>query len=260
MKLTKKILWDDNFINKFTNLRTSFLIFLTRILVDSKEKHRFLYDDSYLNDTINVNCCELFKKTNTILFNNAAKNINYYPQIVYISKFGKPIINHKFNKKITYFKKEKIKFEDGIKYILKKLFEDSNYVSQIELFRIKISNFITKENEKYKNELIEEMFKYLSDTFSFPSSIKYTVDGRSYYIESIYKITTDLNNLTSNLNLYFTISFKLCSDEAGTPISFTSDSISNFDLFYKELKENSKKFLHKQKIISKLEREANKYL
>ena len=39
MKLTKEILWDDNFINKFTNLRTSFLIFLTRILIDTKEKY-----------------------------------------------------------------------------------------------------------------------------------------------------------------------------------------------------------------------------
>ena len=39
MKLNKEILWDDNFINKFTNLRTSFLIFLTRILIDTKEKY-----------------------------------------------------------------------------------------------------------------------------------------------------------------------------------------------------------------------------
>ena len=39
MKLTKEILWNNNFINKFTNLRTSFLIFLTRILIDTKEKY-----------------------------------------------------------------------------------------------------------------------------------------------------------------------------------------------------------------------------
>lgn len=261
MKLTREILWNEKFINKFTNLRTSFLIFLTKILIDASKKEQYLFDDSWLYTVIRSDCYELFKKTNTFISLDSTKTSNYYPHIVNKTKFGKPILNCKASeeKRINYAG-ENIKFEDGVKYILNKLFEDIKHDSQIELFRIEISNFITKENENNKNELIEEMFKYLSEKFAFPSSIEYRSDYDLYYIESVYKIYTAKNDLTSNLDLYFTISFKLCSGNTDTPISFKIDSLKDFDLFYKELKDNAKKFIHKQKIASRIEREMNKYL
>ena len=77
MKLNKEILWDDNFINKFTNLRTSFLIFLTRILIDTKEKYHQLYDASYLSDELK----------------NEFSVKNYYPHVVYKPKFGKRVFS-----------------------------------------------------------------------------------------------------------------------------------------------------------------------
>ena len=244
MKLTREILWDDNFINKFTNLRTSFLIFLTRILIDTKEKYHQLYDASWL----------------TAELKNEFSVTNYYPHVVYKPKFGKPIISYKSKENDIKYAGEKIKFEDGIKYIMNKIFFDLKYDSEIELFGIKISNFITKDNKEKKNEMIESMFKYLSDKFVFPSQIEYFVNDKPYYIECVYKVFTSPNKFTSNLDLYFTISFKLCSGESDTPISFKNDSLTEFDLFYKDLKDKAKKFICKQKEENRTNREMNKYL
>lgn len=244
MKLSKEILWNNDFINKFTNLRTSFLIFLTRILIDTKEKYHQLYDASWLT-------AELKKEF---------KVTNYYPRVVYKPKFGKPIISYKSKEDDTEYAGERIKFEDGIKYIMSKIFFDLKYDNEIELFGIKILNFITKDNEKKKNEIIESMFKYLSDKFAFPSQIEYLVNDKPYYIECVYKVFTSPNNFTSNLDLYFTISFKLCSGESDTPISFKNDSLTEFDLFFEDLKDKAKKFICKQKAEIRANREMNKYL
>lgn len=244
MKLNKEILWDDNFINKFTNLRTSFLIFLTRILIDTKEKYHQLYDASYLSNELK----------------NEFSVTNYYPHVVYKPKFGKPIISYKSREGDTKYFGERIKFEDGIKYIMNKIFFDLKYDSEIELFRIKISNFITKDNGEKKNEMIESMFKCLSDKFVFSSQIEYFVNDKPYYIECVYKVFTSPNKFTSNLDLYFTISFKLYSEESDAPISFKNDSLTEFDLFYKDLKDKAKKFIYKQKEENRTNREMNKYL
>jgi len=244
MKLTKEILWNNNFINKFTNLRTSFLIFLTRILIDTKEKYHQLYDASWL----------------TAELKNEFSITNYYPHVVYKPKFGKPIISYKSREGDTKYFGERIKFEDGIKYIMNKIFFDLKYDSEIELFGIKISNFITKDNEEKKNEMIESMFKCLSDKFTFPSSIEYFVNDKPYYIECVYKTFTSSNNFTSNLDLYFTILFKLCSKESDTPISFKNDSLTEFDLFFEDLKNKAKKFICKQKAEIRANRKINKYL
>lgn len=244
MKLTKEILWNNNFINKFTNLRTSFLIFLSRILIDTKEKYHQLYDASWL----------------TAELKNEFSVTNYYPHVVYKPKFGKPIISYKSREGDTKYFGERIKFEDGIKYIMNKIFFDLKYDSEIELFGIRILNFITKDNEEKKNEMIESMFKYLSDKFTFPSSIEYFVNDKPYYIECVYKVFTSPNNFTSNLDLYFTISFKLCSKESDTPITFKNDSLTDFDLFFEDLKDKAKKFICKQKAEIRAEREMNKYL
>lgn len=244
MKLTKEILWNNDFINKFTNLRTSFLIFLTRILIDTKEKYHQLYDASWL----------------TAELKNEFKVTNYYPRVVYKPKFGKPIISYKSKEDDTEYTGERIKFEDGIKYIMSKIFFDLKYDSEIELFGIKILNFITKDNEEKKNEIIESMFKYLSDKFAFPSQIEYFVNDKPYYIECVYKVFTSPNNFTSNLDLYFTISFKLCSGESDTPISFKNDSLTEFDIFFEDLKNKAKKFICKQKAEIRAIREMNKYL
>ncbi len=244
MKLTKEILWNNNFINKFTNLRTSFLIFLTRILIDTKEKYHQLYDASWL----------------TAELKNEFEVTNYYPHVVYKSRIGKPIISYKSRKNDIKYAGERIKFEDGIKYIMNKIFFDLKYDSEIELFGIRILNFITKDNEEKKNEMIESMFKYLSDKFTFPSSIEYFVNDKPYYIECVYKTFTSPNNFTSNSDLYFTISFKLCSKESDTPISFKNDSLTDFDLFFEDLKDKAKKFICKQKAEIRIKREMNKYL
>lgn len=244
MKLTKEILWNDDFINKFTNLRTSFLIFLTRILIDTKEKYHQLYDASWL----------------TAELKNEFSVTNYYPRVVYKPKFGKPIISYKSREGDTKYAGERIKFEDGIKYIMNKIFFDLKHDSEIELFGIRISNFITKDNEEKKNEMIESMFKYLSDKFVFPSQIEYLVNDKPYYIECVYKVFTSPNIFTSNLDLYFTISFKLCSKESDTPISFKNDTLTEFDRFFEDLKDKAKKFICKRKAEIRANREINKYL
>ena len=108
--------------------------------------------------------------------------------------------------------------------------------------------------------MIESMFKYLSDKFVFPSQIEYFVNDKPYYIECVYKVFTSPNKFTSNLDLYFTISFKLCSGESDTPISFKNDLLTEFDLFFKDLKDKAKKFICKQKEENRTNREMNKYL
>ena len=145
MKLTKEILWDDNFINKFTNLRTSFLIFLTRILIDTKEKYHQLYDASWL----------------TAELKNEFSVTNYYPRVVYKPKFGKPIISYKSKENDIKHSRERIKFEDGIKYIMSKIFFDLKHDSEIELFGIKILNF--PSSSKFVISIIKACF------FSSPS-------------------------------------------------------------------------------------------
>ena len=111
-----------------------------------------------------------------------------------------------------------------------------------------------------KNELIEKIFKYLSDRYIFASPIKYQIKGKTYCVESIYNIKTGTNNLNDTLSLAFTISFKLCSEENDMPISFIHDSVDDFDIFYKKLKEDAKLFIKKQKIESQKKRKLNKYL
>ena len=261
MKLTKEILWDLNFLNKFTNLRTSFVINLMHILVETRNIYRELYDNSWLNVKLNSDCYELFKRTDTHFTEYDIKTKNYFPIVVSKQKFHKPVLrSSKYNCE-KFINNIDIKFEDGVKYMLERFFEDLKRDSLIEVFRIEITNFITKDNEKDKNELIEKIFKYLSDTFSFPTSpFKYEVDDKTYYIECVYNIATGVNNLNNTLDLGFTISFKLCTEETDTPITFVNDSISDFNIFYKEIKDNAKIFVKKQKINSKLEREMNKYL
>ena len=44
------------------------------------------------------------------------------------------------------------------------------------------------------------------------------------------------------------------------PISFIHDSVDDFDIYYKKLKENAKIFIKKKKIKSRKKRKLNKYL
>lgn len=260
MKLTKEILWDDDFLNKMTNLKTSFLIVLSQILIESRNIHRDLYDESWLNTHINSDCYDLLKQTNTRFSEDDIRVKNYFPIAVSKTKFKKPILRcSKYGDKKA-LNNISINFEDGIKYILKHFFDDLKDNSLIEVFRIEIKNFISKENEKYKNDLIEKIFKYLSDKYIFASPIKYQVQGKTYCIESVYNIKTGINNLNDTLDLGFTISFKLCSEENDMPISFVYDSVDDFDVFYKKLKEDAKIFIKKQKIESEIKRKFNKYL
>jgi hypothetical protein len=255
MKLTREIFWDDNFINKFTSLRTSFLIYLTRILIDAKDKYHCLYDKSWMNTKINVDCSDLFKATNTHFSEDSVDIYNYYPHIMHVSKFGKDLmLTCRSDRSNPKYDNKKIKFEDGVKYILKKLFVDLKYDNPIELFRIEIKDFINTKNEKYKNELIEKVFKYLSDTYEFPPSIKFMVHDELYYIESVYKIYSELQNL------YFIISFKVCSEKNDMSISFANDSMTEFNDFYKDLKNKAKEFVKKQKIAARIKKEIDKYL
>ena len=108
--------------------------------------------------------------------------------------------------------------------------------------------------------MIEKIFKYLSDKYIFASPIKYQVQGKTYCIESVYNIKTGINNLNDTLDLGFSISFKLCSEENDMPISFIYDSVDDFEVFYKKLKEDAKIFVKKQKIESEIKRKFNKYL
>lgn len=260
MKLTKEILWDEKFLNKTTNLKTSFLIVLSQILIETRNIYNDLYDGSWLNTHINNDCCDLLKQTNTHFSEDDIKIKNYFPIVVSKSKFRKPILTcSKYGAK-EIFNDISINFEDGVKYILKHFFDELKNDSLVEVFRIEINNFISKENEENKNELIEKIFKYLSDRFAFATPIKYQMQGRTYYVESVYNIKTGINNLNNTLDLGFTISFKLCSEENDMPISFVHDSLDDFDEFYKKLKEDVKIFIKKQKNESKIKRKYDKYL
>lgn len=261
MKLTKEILWNDDFLNKMTNLKTSFLIVLSQILVETRNIYRDLYDESWLNTHINNDCYTLLKQSDTCFSEDDIIVKNYFPIAISKTKFKKPVLRcSKYgDKKI--FNDISINFEDGIKYILKHFFDDLKYNSLIEVFRIEIKNFISnKESDKRKNELIEKIFKYLSDRYIFASPIKYQIKGKTYCVESIYNIKTGTNSLNDTLALSFTISFKLCSEENDMPISFIHDSVDDFDIFYKKLKEDAKLFIKKQKNESRKKRKLNKYL
>lgn len=259
MKLTKEILWDDNFLNKMTNLKTSFLIFLSQILIESRKIYSDLYNETWLKTHINSDCNVLLKQTNTCFSEDDIKVKNYFPIAISKAKFKKPLLScSKYeNKKV--FDDINIEFEDGIKYILKQFFNDLKHESLVEVFRIEIKNFISKENKERKNELIEKIFKYLSDKYIFATPIEYQVQGKTYYVESVYNIKTG-NNLNNTLDLVFTISFKLCSEENDMPISFIYDSVDDFDEFYIKLKEDVKIFIKKQKIESQIKRRFDKYL
>lgn len=260
MKLTKEILWDDNFLNKMANLKTSFLIVLSQILIESRNIYRDLYDESWLTTHINSDCYNLLKQTNTRFSEDDIQVKNYFPIAVSKTKFKKPILRcSKYGDKKE-LDNISIDFEDGIKYILKHFFDDLKDNSLVEVFRIEIKNFITKENEKHKNELIEKIFKYLSDRYIFASPIKYQVQDKIYCVESVYNIKTGINNLNDTLDLGFSISFKLCSEENDMPISFIYDPVDDFEVFYKKLKEDAKIFIKKQKIESEIKRKFNKYL
>ena len=260
MKLTKEILWDEKFLNKTTNLKTSFLIILSQILIETRNIYNDLYDESWLNTHINSDCYELLKLTNTHFSEDDIRVKNYFPIAMSKSKFRKPILRcSKYGDKKV-FNDISINFEDGIKYILNNFFIDLKDYSLVEVFRIEIKNFISKENEDHKNELLEKIFKYLSDKYVFATPIEYQIQGRKYYVESVYNIKTGKNNLNNTLDLGFTISFKLCSEENDMPISFIYDSVDDFDEFYKKLKKDAKIFIKKQKIESKIKRKFNKYL
>ena len=260
MKLTKEILWDEDFLNKMTNLKTSFLIVLAHILIGGKNAYIDLYNEGWLNTHINNDCYDLLKQTNTHFSEDDIKVKNYYPIVISKAKFKKPLLScSKYGHKEVY-NNISINFEDGVKYVLKHFFDDLKHDSLVEVFCIEIKNFISKENEEYKNELIENIFKYLSDKYKFDSQFKYQVQGKTYYIESVYNIKTGINNLNDTLDLAFTISFKLCSEENDMPISFIYDSVDDFDVFYKKLNEDAKTFVKKQKIESHIKRKFNKYL
>ena len=260
MKLTKEILWNDIFLNKITNLKTSFLIILSQILIESRNIYKDLYDESCLNTNINNDCHDLLEQTNTHFSGDDIIVKNYFPIVESKTKFKKPKLRcSKYGYKNLY-NEISINFEDGIKYILNKFFYDLKINSLIEVFRIEIKNFISKENENYKNELIEKIFKYLSDRFTFASPIEYQVQGKTYYVETVYNIKTTINAFNNTLNLRFIISFKLCSEENDMPISFIHDSVDDFDEFYKKLKKDAKFFIKKQKNEYKIKRKNNKYL
>ena len=260
MKLTKEILWDEKFLNKMTNLKTSFLIILSQILIETRKIYSDLYNETWLKTHINSDCNKLLKQTNTCFSEDDIRVKNYFPIAISNAKFKKPILicSKYADKKVL--DDINIEFEDGIKYILKQFFNDLKHESLVEVFRIEIKNFISKENKEHKNELIEKIFKYLSDKYTFATPIKYQVRSETYCVESVYNIKTGINCLNDTLDLVFTISFKLCSEENDMPISFIHDSLDDFDVFYKELKENVKIFIKKQKIESKIKRKFNKYL
>ncbi len=262
MKLTRKVLRDEKFINKFVDLKTSFLINLTHILVETRGVYEELFDESWIKTILNANLSELFKSTNTTLIEDNIKTKNYYPFIVSKKLFHKPVLSSSIykskNKKYEDFD---IEYEYGIKYILKHFFECLKTEDNIEVFRIEFENFITKNNVDYKIDLIEKLFKYLSDYFSFISPYKYKLNNEIYCIECSHNISTKKNELNEdNTDLIFTISFKLYLEGNDRNFSFVNDSVKDFNNFYKEIKKSIKRFKQNKKIEEKIEQKFDKYL